>query len=47
MLKSFSNSSKWLFQLLKLKSPINKILSVFVENAFIVLDKLLIKSSLF
>ena len=43
----FTNSSKYLFQIGKLKSPINKILSHFVENAFIVLDRLLIKNSLF
>ena len=42
-LKGFSNSSKYLFSIVKLKSPINKILSYFFENAFIVLDRLLIK----
>ena len=40
-LKRSSNFSKCLFSIVKLKSSINKILSYFVENAFIVLDRLL------
>ena len=44
MLKRLNNSSKCLFSIVKLKSPINKILSYFVENAFIVLDSLLVHS---
>ena len=47
MLKRLNNSSKCLFSIVKLKSPINKILSYFVENAFIVLGRLLIKNSSF
>ena len=43
-IKRFSNYSKCLFSTVKLKSPINKILSYFLENAFIVLDRLLIKN---
>ena len=37
-LKSFSNFPLYLFPIVKLKLPINKILSDFVENLFIVLD---------
>ena len=37
-LKSFSNFPLYLFPIVKLKLPINKILSDFVENSFIVLD---------
>ena len=44
MLKRLSNSSKCLFSVVKLKSRINKILSYFAENAFIALNRLLIKS---
>ena len=43
-LKRFSYSSKCLFLIIKLKSPINKILLYFVKNAFIVLDRFLIKN---
>ena len=39
ILKRLNNSSKCLISVVKLKSPINKILSYFVENAFIVLDR--------
>ena len=46
MLKRLSNSSKCLLSIVKLKPPINKILSCFVENALIVLDRLLLKDSL-
>ena len=46
-LKRFSTSSKCLFSIVKLKSSINKILSYYVENTFIVLERLLIKNSSF
>ena len=44
MLKRLSNSCKCLFWIVKLKSPINKILSYFVENSFIILHRLLMKN---
>ena len=46
-LNRFCNSSKSLVSIVKLKSPINKILSYVVENTFIVLDRLLIKRTSF
>ena len=46
-LKRFSSSSKCLFSIVKLKSPIEKILQHFVENTVIVLGRLLIKNSSF
>ena len=47
MLKRLSNYSKCLFSIVKLKSPINKILSYFVANSSIVLHRLLMKNSSF
>ena len=46
-LKRFSSSSKCLFSIVELKSPIEKILPYFVENTVIVLGRLLIKNSSF